>query len=51
MVDVGELTTDFGGVVWVWGCRRCGVLAVTGAGERPVTGGDVSGGRYPDRRL
>jgi len=32
---IASLQTDFGGMVVVWVCRRCGVVAVETTGERP----------------
>ena len=34
MRSLPSTTTDFGGMVHVWVCRRCGIVAVSTQGER-----------------
>ena len=35
---VWEFGTDFGGIVTVYGCQRCGVCHIVTEGERPEDG-------------
>ena len=35
MARLPDTTTDFSGVVGVWVCQRCGIVAVLTRGERP----------------
>ena len=34
-----DTPTDFGGMVNVWVCRRCGIVAIETNGERPGSSG------------
>ena len=48
MLNLPDTTTDFGGVVSVWVCLRCGIVAISTKGGRPSKGGpapDVKKGR------
>ena len=35
MALLGKASTDFGGSVTVWVCRRCGIVAMLPEGRRP----------------
>ena len=38
MRSLPSTVTDFGGMVHVWVCRRCGIAAVAAQGERVAPG-------------
>ena len=38
MVHQQPVTTNFGGIVETWVCRRCGVVAIQTFGDRPGGG-------------
>ncbi len=38
MRSLPSTVTDFGGMVHVWVCRRCGIVAVATQGERVAPG-------------
>ena len=48
MLNLPDTTTDFGGVVSVWVCLRCGIVAISTKGGRPSKGGPA---RIPLNRL
>ena len=39
MLKLPDTTTDFSGVVGVWVCQRCGIVAILTHGERPGSSG------------
>ena len=39
MARLPDTPTDFGGMVNVWVCRRCGIVAIETHGERPGSSG------------